>query len=123
MNELRFTIEGKPQPKQRARRGKGGRWYTPRETREYEMRVRGAAVLAATHEAERWPVDYEGAVAVEVHVYWPDARRRDVDNVVKSVLDGMQARPTRSAAWRREGGVILDDAQVRDLRVTTAIDR
>ena len=128
--ELRFTVPGKPQPKQRARKGKGGTWYTPQATRDYEAHVRQLAVIATmaarrgdSHrydtvpEADRWPRGYDGDVSVELAVFWPDRRRRDADNVAKAVLDGMHSHKRRGA------GVIADDSQVRDLRVTTSVDR
>lgn len=126
MKELRFTVPGPPQPKQRARRGKGGRFYTPKATRAYEERVRVIAWRAAGWEQpvpcrdwiqrkDPWLTTPE-PVAVEVAVFWPDARRRDADNVVKSICDGLQNK------WPADG-VIADDSQVREFKVTTAIDR
>ena len=125
VTELRFVVPGKPQPKQRARKGKGGTWYTPQATRDYEQRVRGAAMHGghffagsrARQTEQGWPLEYAGDVAVELAVFWPDRRRRDADNVAKAVLDGMQSHKRRGA------GVIADDSQVRDLRVTTSVDR
>lgn len=131
--ELRFTVEGKPQPKQRARRGRNGVHYTPDETRRYERRVRETAVRAAME--ARLPrgealVNGRGTVfaayltkplRVDVHVFWPDARRRDGDNLYKAVLDGMQ--PERKKRVRVGLGLIDDDDRVREHHVYEAIDR
>ena len=46
----------------------------------------------------------EGRLAVEVDVYPPDARRRDLDNIQKSLLDSL-----------KHGGAYLDDSQIDDL--------
>lgn len=132
--ELRFTIEGNPQPKQRARRGKGGHHYTPDETRRYETRVRETAVLAAMDAGlpRREPqasgvsgkcrVHYlTRPLRVDAHIFWPDARRRDGDNVYKSILDGMQ--PARSRGFRVGLGLIEDDDLVHEHHVYEAIDR
>lgn len=47
-----------------------------------------------------------GAVAVQVDVYLPDKRRRDIDNLLKALLDGLTA-----------SGVIEDDSLISDLRI------
>lgn len=106
---LSFAIDGKPQGKQRARRGKGGRWYTPRETVVYENTISAAALaaMAVACIGRRYP----GPVTVTVSCYFPDARRRDADNVLKSALDGMI------------DVVYADDCQVQEATVTKAIDR
>ena len=80
-----FTVPGKPQGKQRPRLGKGGRVYTPSATRRYELAVAWAALGARP---ALWAKT--GRFVVEVTMYFPDWRRRDVDNVLKAVLDGMQ---------------------------------
>lgn len=49
---------------------------------------------------------FEGDVWVSIELYPPDKRRRDVDNVLKPILDCLQY-----------GGVITDDFQVSDLRI------
>lgn len=45
-------------------------------------------------------------VAVDILLNPPDRRRRDVDNVLKAVLDGLQ-----------HGGILKDDSLVHDLRI------
>ncbi len=77
------TIPGKPQTKQRARRGKRGRWFTPKATRDYE---RSVGLLAAFARPPLWPLDAQYRVTLDL--FFPDKRRRDVDNCAKAVLDG-----------------------------------
>ncbi|MAG92515.1 MAG: hypothetical protein CMJ48_02015 [Planctomycetaceae bacterium] len=48
-----------------------------------------------------------GALAVEVEVYPPDRRRRDIDNVLKSLLDALE-----------RGGAYHDDSQIAHLEIT-----
>ncbi len=105
---LSFTVEGKPQGKQRARRGKGGRWYTPKETVTYERAVAKAAMVAMSEQGIK-----KTAFPVEIAVcaYFPDVHVRDADNVLKSAGDGMQ------------GVVYVNDSQVTRATVTKAIDR
>lgn len=42
-----------------------------------------------------------GRLAVEIDMYPPDCRRRDIDNILKSLLDALQ-----------HGGAYFDDSQV-----------
>ena len=49
---------------------------------------------------------FSGPVAVVLYLYPPDRRRRDLDNVVKAVLDALVL-----------GGLLKDDSQVVELRV------
>ena len=100
-----FVVPGPPQPKQRARRGPNGRWYTPRATAAYEAAVGWAAREAGI----RHPCT--GPVRLGVNLWFPDRRRRDVDNVAKSVLDALNG-----VAWN-------DDSQVAELIVARDLDR
>lgn len=47
-----------------------------------------------------------GPLAVEIEMHPPDARRRDVDNILKAVLDSLA-----------HGGLYEDDSEIDDLRV------
>ena len=49
----------------------------------------------------------EGPYSIWIQVFPPDRRKRDIDNLVKPVLDSLT-----------EFGMISDDSQVTDLRVT-----
>ncbi len=49
---------------------------------------------------------FSGPVAVALHLYPPDRKRRDLDNVIKPVLDVLVL-----------GGLLKDDLQVVELRV------
>jgi Holliday junction resolvase RusA-like endonuclease len=95
--KLAFTIPGKPQSKERARRDpRTGRWFTPSKTRRYE----GQAKLLASHALacaglrKDWP--QTAKYMLRLRLYFPDARRRDADNCVKSIQDAMR-------------GVLFDD--------------
>jgi crossover junction endodeoxyribonuclease RusA len=54
-------------------------------------------------------IDY--AVRVEIECFRPDLRRRDLDNILKALLDSMT-----------HAGVMQDDALIEDLRVYWADD-
>lgn len=57
-------------------------------------------------------VTLSGPVAVALFLYPPDRRRRDLDNVVKAVLDALVS-----------GGLLKDDSQVVELRVVKSLPR
>jgi len=106
VSAVTFVVEGKPQGKQRPRFGKGGRVYTPSPTRRYEQLI---AWSALAERGLQWRMD--GHFTVSVTCYFPDARRRDADNVLKSCMDGLN------------GILYADDCQVVTASVTKAIDR
>lgn len=92
--KFRIWVPGKPVGKQRPRKGRGNRWYTPRETKEYEARVGELARMALPR---GWIRTGRYQVVVDVST---QSRRLDLDNVLKSVLDGLT------------GTVYEDDRQV-----------
>lgn len=102
MRAVRIRIPGRPVPKERPRRGKGGRWYTPRRTAQYEQLI-GHMARALTAGRD-WPTD--GSYQVDVTVRHSSKRPPDLDNILKTVLDGLQ------------GVLYEDDRQVA--RVTCA---
>ena len=100
-----FVVLGPPVPKQRPRRNARGGWYTPSSTRRYQEKVAAYARSAGIS------APLTGSVRLEIHLWLPD-RRRDIDNIAKSIADGLNG-----IAW-------LDDSQIASLSVTRAgIDR
>lgn len=112
-----LAIPGVPQHKERARRGKGGRWYTPDATASGEQRLRAAWLQ------QRKGSPWTGPVSVVVRAYftpppswprwrreaaireeWPHLNKPDGDNLFKLVADALNGH-----AW-------LDDSQVFDER-------
>lgn len=107
--ELAFAIPGPCEPKGRpriSRRGKGFRVHTPTKTLEYERKVASYARLAA-RDVGGWKVGARVPLRLEVEVVChrpkrlfrkvddngerpPKATRPDLDNYVKSILDGLQ---------------------------------
>lgn len=132
---IAFTVGGKPVPKQRARAGRGGRHYTPHSTRVYEHWVRSMSALAVHRAAALRGTEtveiskrgnmisylWGGPVKVEVHIYWPDRRTRDGDNVYKSIADALQ--PARVGGVRHGFGVLRDDSQIREHHIFEHLDR
>ena len=101
MRELRFSVHGVPRPKERPRKGASGKFYTPAATRSYEGLVRFFAAAAA----KGCPFPTSTRLAVSLSVYWPDQRRRDIDNAAKAILDACN------------GILWMDDSQVDELHV------
>ncbi len=88
-DELRFTVPGKPQPKQRARLGKGHKFYTPEATRSYEQLVGWSATVPLRSflcAGKKWPLDARYELIVKAFV--PNRRTRDLSNIIKSIEDG-----------------------------------
>jgi Holliday junction resolvase RusA-like endonuclease len=85
---LTFEVPGPVVPKERPRFSKHA--YTPKRTRDYERHVQVTAMVAL----EEWRVGgrhWNGALrfALDVKVYMPDRRKRDLDNCFKSISDAL----------------------------------
>lgn len=78
-----FTVPGRPRPKGRPRFGRGGRAFTPKETVEYERKIREAAVACGVS-----PIDSDD-LTFTVHVYVKNRVHGDVDNYVKAASDAL----------------------------------
>lgn len=85
-----------------------GRTLLSEAGRKYRKAVQHAVVLACA--ASRIPCD--ARLAVDVEACMPDRRRRDLDNILKAVLDALTA-----------AGVWSDDEQIDDLRVWRSLRR
>lgn len=92
---MKFTVIGKPVPKGRPRlnRTRTG-VYTPATTKQYEDMI-AWAVRGKKIESDLW---------LHAAFHMPGKRRADVDNLLKSVLDGCQ-----------KGGLFENDSQVVSL--------
>ena len=77
-----------------------GRMLLSKHGREYRQAVADAA-LERQHEKFG-----KARMDVEIHAYMPDKRRRDLDNILKGVLDGLA-----------HAGLYEDDSQIDQLRV------
>jgi Holliday junction resolvase RusA-like endonuclease len=102
---IEFTVEGNPVPAARARVMKG--WtFTPKRTADAEAQV----ALVYQHKAQgRW---FDGPVYLLCWFYLGDKRAKDLDNLAKTVLDGL----TKGNAWR-------DDSQVKALEAYAHYDK
>ena len=98
---IAFIVPGRPQSKQRPRLGRGGRVYTPKATHRYERSV-ASAFLVAT--GGRRCAGYRGPVEMSIRCVYATMHRRDLDNVVKAVCDGLN------------GIAYADDCQVVSIR-------
>jgi Holliday junction resolvase RusA-like endonuclease len=120
--KISVTIPGPPVPKYRPRLvrsihdpvldtiRKRARAYTPAKSRDYERHVRACA--SATSMQQRWPKYTPGdEYAVTMQIYFPDARRRDLTNVAKSVEDACN------------GILWYDDSEIIHLELHGVVDR
>lgn len=142
MTSLTFTVPGPPVGKQRARVVRAGtgsgarativhrnskrvraaairpqleaaaakpgvRSFTPPETKAYEELIGWCAIAAGARRARLQP-----PYKLTVRIWWPDARRRDADNVLKATQDALN-----HVVW-------TDDSQITETRtVVEGIDR
>lgn len=79
---IKIVVPGRPVPKARPRFGKQGNVYTPARTKQYEE-----LVAWKTKEVIKEPLT--GNVAVYIKVYVKGDVFPDLDNIAKSILDGM----------------------------------
>lgn len=99
---LTMTVPGQPVPKARPRIGANGHVYTPAATRQAEGQV-GWAARSALRGCR--PSTAPMSITVAFHVR--DRRRRDVDNLLKTVLDGLNG-----IAWADDSQVVHADVWV-----------
>ena len=77
-----------------------GRMIISAKGRDYRKAVFEQVTLQAG------ALNYQGKLRVEIEAYRPDKRRRDLDNLLKAVLDGC----THADVWE-------DDSNIVDLRI------
>ena len=103
---LIFQVEGNAVPKERARRGAAGHWYTPGKTRNWEELVGGRAKEALSGMTfglapKGIPVGVEVVFEISMPSFWRKSvkaemvetictQEPDLDNYVKALLDGME---------------------------------
>lgn len=100
-NLLRFRIDGRAVPKGRPRMTKMGGVYTPKTTVDYEK------LVAAAWNDKYGMLALNGRLRVTINVHTDRHAKQDVDNLAKSILDGMQ----------RAGAFSQGDEQVYSLGV------
>lgn len=98
---IRFTVEGNPVPKQSFKVGGNGHGYQPERVIAWEQAVAWAAAIAMTGKP---PMTCQLAATFDFYV--EDRRRKDCENLAKSVNDGLMM-----------GGLMQDDSQVVDLHL------
>lgn len=108
MMDVRFVVPGPVVPWQRAA-SVGARRFTPAKQRQYQQLVRFHALAARPRGP--WLPSKASRYRVDVEAYLPDERRRDLDNIAKTVLDALN------------GVLYLDDSQITTLLVATHVDR
>ena len=81
--------------------GKLATVYVSQEGRAYRKAVN---LCLAEHGVKTYAL--EGDLRVEIEVFPPDKRKRDIDNLLKSLLDSL----THAQVWK-------DDNQISDLRI------
>lgn len=99
MNDT-ITILGEPVAKERPRIGKHGGVYTPRGTKNFEDHV----AIAARAQLPKYKALDRLIVSLD---FYCSSGKKDLDNLCKSVLDGLQ-----------KGGTFKNDSQVVELHAS-----
>lgn len=104
---LELCLEGDPKSKARPRLGKGGRTYTPADTEAAE-----ALVAARVRNALRGrrPDPAPASFGVMAVFFQQGRQRRDVDNMLKLVMDAVTLSANRYGI-----GLWVDDSQVSEI--------
>ena len=100
MTRLRFTVEGRPVGKERARVGKRG-GHTPAKTRAYEQKVGWAAIAAGAQRA-----GLQAPFSIELKIWYADRRQPDTDNVMKACKDALEG-----VIWKNDREVTKDSSE------------
>jgi Holliday junction resolvase RusA-like endonuclease len=99
--EIEFVVNGEPVPKARPRLGKLGNVYTPTRTKAYERQVAYAFMAEKNRKGISWDtttscpmtisvvVNFHNGKMKSFHVPRDKITRPDVDNLLKSVMDGL----------------------------------
>lgn len=89
---VRFTLPGRPVPKERPRVLRNGRTFTPARTEAYEAAIAEEAMVALQRSESRncWPVDAWYKLECIFNV--SGVKLLDGDNALKSVQDGLEAK-------------------------------
>lgn len=93
---IRFWVPGRPKPKERPRLGRGRRVFTPQATLDAEAMIAGYWKKYGDGEVEgpvSVIVDYfeDGQWITVKPAGWTSKLRGDIDNYVKTTLDGLQS--------------------------------
>lgn len=80
-----FTVDGRPLPKERPRLGRN-KTYTPSKTLTYEAEIGWAARVAMQQHGLTMTLE---PVALQINVYHADKNNGDLDNIIKTILDGL----------------------------------
>ncbi|EPK6501878.1 RusA family crossover junction endodeoxyribonuclease [Klebsiella aerogenes] len=97
--DYEFDLPYPPSVNSYWRRG-NGRTYINQKGREYRQAVRELL------ESKGLDINTAARLNLRIVAYMPDRRRRDIDNILKAVLDSLE-----------HGGLMQDDAQIDVLKV------
>jgi Holliday junction resolvase RusA-like endonuclease len=104
--KIEFWVDGKPVPKQSFRAKYGRKGYTPQRVKDWQKLISENAMIAMQGREM-----FSGLIGVSMKFNLHDKRHRDLDNLSKCVLDGL------------EGVVFENDNQVVELLLTKQLDR
>lgn len=115
----KITVKGRPRPKGRPRFGRGGHVYTPKETLEYEKKIREAAHGIVDEKLEGQNLTFI------VKVYFKNRVHGDCDNYVKIAQDALNKFAFKDDKQIKhiEGHLLYCDGEENQRMEITIIDR
>jgi len=106
LTKVNFIIPGNTVSKSNSYRIANRRLYKTAQVKQWEAM---ASQIAAASWGHHNPFEYK--IGIRARIYFKDARRRDIDGPLKSLLDSMN------------GIIYKDDSQVREINIIKDIDR
>lgn len=107
MGEIELVLSKLPVPKSnRYIRRKGGRVFKPPRITNWEVR----AVWELKQQYTGEPIDYE--ISVDITLILPNRRKRDIDNMLKSLWDVME-----------KAGIIKNDNLIYEVHTIKKIEK
>lgn len=100
--EITFQLPYPPSINHYYKKNKFGGLYVGKKGRDYRELVAGII-----KQLTRGKTKIIGSTKIEIDLYPPDKRKRDIDNVLKCLLDALQ-----------DSGIIQNDNQIYSLTIT-----
>lgn len=103
---INFIVYGNTVSKSNSYRIAGNRLYKTQAVKDWELLIKQSASVT---KPQNWM--HTQSYNVSVKIFWPNKRRKDIDNISKSLLDSMA------------GILYEDDSQVQELHLYRGFDK
>lgn len=111
-----IRIPGKVKAKERPRRGRYGNFYTPKNTHNYEELVGWY-----TKQSGLKPFNKTDSLDVDI-VFYGDYKLADIDNLIKTILDGFKDYFNDNRVTKISASKILCKEYLTDVRISPVLN-